>query len=382
MTASAPRAVCGRCRRPARACYCAHVTPIPTRTRVVFLQHPREREVAIGTARMASLCLPESELHVGVHWDGSAALRRALSDPLRPAALLYPGEGAVDVMRAPPPGPLTLIVVDGTWTQTRKVVRENPALAALPRYAFTPPAPSDYRIRKEPDPSCVSTIEALVHVLGALEGEPQRFEALLAPFRAMVDAQVEFAKTVRAVRSQRPRGPRPKRLPALLTRVPPHVRERAADLVCVVCEANAWPYASGLRGAAHPDELVQCVAHRVATGETFERVVRPEHGLAPSTASHTGLAAERILAGVDSDKFRADWRAFMRDDDILCAWGDFSLDLLDAAGAFMPGTRLDLRQLVRTVPGADAPATASYGDGRAGARLGHLVAVARNVAGI
>ena len=143
-----PRATCAACRRPASVCYCRHVRPVQTATRVVLLQHPRERDVAIGTARMASLCLPNSELHVGVHWRGSAALARALSDPARPPALLYPGPGAIDVLRHPPSGPVTLVVIDGTWSQAKKVVRENPELAALPRYAFTPPLPSEYRIRQ------------------------------------------------------------------------------------------------------------------------------------------------------------------------------------------------------------------------------------------
>src|SRR6266513_1940820 len=92
-----PRLVCDRCRRPERVCYCRHITPLESATRIVILQHPRERDVPIGTARMASLCLPNSELHVGVHWQGSAAVARALSDPERPAVLLYPGEGAKDV---------------------------------------------------------------------------------------------------------------------------------------------------------------------------------------------------------------------------------------------------------------------------------------------
>src|SRR6476469_8789689 len=82
------RDTCSRCRRPAQGCYCAHIEPIGTRTRLVLLQHPRERDVAIGTAHMASLCLTNSELHVGIDWRASTALRRALSDPKRPAALL------------------------------------------------------------------------------------------------------------------------------------------------------------------------------------------------------------------------------------------------------------------------------------------------------
>ena len=165
-----PRVVCLRCRRPERVCFCRHLVSIPSRTRVVFLQHPRERNMAIGTARMASLCLPGSELHTGVHWDGSAVIDRATSDLTRPAAVLWPDAGAIDIMTTPPPGPITLVVIDGTWSQAKKIVRSNPGLAALPRYAFVPPSPSEYRIRKEPRDDYVSTIEALVHVLGALEG--------------------------------------------------------------------------------------------------------------------------------------------------------------------------------------------------------------------
>src|SRR6185437_11532742 len=90
-------------------------------------------------------------------------------------------------------GPITLVVVDGTWSQARKLVRLNPAMAALPRYAFRPSRPSEYRIRREPSEECVSTLEALIHVLGVLEGDRERFLPMMLPFRAMVDAQVAFA---------------------------------------------------------------------------------------------------------------------------------------------------------------------------------------------
>ena len=86
---------------------------LPTTTRVVLLQHPRERDMAIGTARMAHLCLPNSELHIGVDFEAQAEVTRALSNPERPAILLYPGEGARDVVKEPPTGPVTLVVVDG-----------------------------------------------------------------------------------------------------------------------------------------------------------------------------------------------------------------------------------------------------------------------------
>ncbi len=375
-----PREVCARCRRPVSVCYCAHVRPLETRTRIVLLQHPRERDVPIGTARMASLCLPNAELHVGVHWRGSTALARALSDPERPAALLYPGPGAVDVVAHPPATPVTLVVVDGTWSQTRKVVRENPELAALPRYAFTPPSPSEYRIRKEPDEAYVSTIEALVHVLGALEGDPERCQALLLPFRAMVEAQLACAKSLHHGRQRKPRPPRPVE-PSLL-------QTRAEDLVCVVGEANAWPYGSRERHTEYPDELVHWVGLRVATGERFDLILAPRNPLSPRTPLHIDLSAEQLLAGASLAAFLEGWRAFARETDVLCGWGHYALRQLAEVGGYMPALCLDVRQLARNASGGKvgtveqfcervsaALAPVSLAKGRAGVRLAQLAGV-------
>ena len=268
-----PRAVCRACRRPESVCYCRHVTQLDTRTRIVLLQHPRERDVPIGTARMASLCLPNAELHVGVHWRDSAALARALSDPARPAALLYPGEGAVDVLRHPPAGPVTLVVVDGTWWQTKKVVRENPELAALPRYAFTAPRPSEYRIRKEPDDAYVSTIEALVHVLGVLEGDADRFHALLLPFRAMIDAQLACEARFRNTRSRHVR--RPRRAPGRAATLPRQAsvrrsRRRSGVRLRRGQRVALWKPRARLGMRRRARALGRSAGRLLKTGETFD----------------------------------------------------------------------------------------------------------------
>ena len=217
-------------------CYCHALPRLDTATRVVILQHPRERDMPIGTARMASLCLPRAELRVGVRWTGEL-LAGAIDDPARPPILLYPGPGARDILRDPPRGPVTLVVVDGTWSQARTVVRYNPVLQGLPRYAFATPEPSHYRIRREPRAEYVSTIEALMHVLGALEGDPARFRSLLDPLRAMVDAQLACqARSPRRGTRQvhRPRPPR--------RMVPEAITERFDDLVCVVGDRDTpWP---------------------------------------------------------------------------------------------------------------------------------------------
>ena len=39
--AAPTRDLCLRCRRPRAVCWCAAIVPVASRTRVVFLQHPR-----------------------------------------------------------------------------------------------------------------------------------------------------------------------------------------------------------------------------------------------------------------------------------------------------------------------------------------------------
>jgi DTW domain-containing protein len=198
-----PRVNCARCTRPPLLCYCEHLVSLETRTRVLILQHPIERDRSIGTARMASLCLTGSEFRTGVDFESTMLLREALADRVRPAALLFPGPQAIDLDLAPPRDPITLIVVDGTWRCAKKIVKTNPSLAALPRYAFRPRAPSEYRIRREPKGEYVSTIEALAHALGVLEGDRERFDALRVPFRAMIDAQIAYERRVRGIETRR-----------------------------------------------------------------------------------------------------------------------------------------------------------------------------------
>lgn len=375
-----PRPTCARCQRPRSVCYCAHLSELETRTRVVFLQHPREELLGIGTARMANLCLPGSELHVGLRWSGSAALDAILADRERPAALLFPGPTAQDVGTSPPPGPITLIVVDGTWSQAKKIVKETPELAALPRYTFVPPAPSNYRIRREPREDFLSTIESLAHVLGVLEGDPERFRALHAPFHAMVEAQLAFARNSTAPRHRR--RPRP---PPSPPRPAPIFRERFEDLLCVVTEANAWSFKSGQRSKGDPGDLVQCLAVRPQSGERLEVVVAPLLPLSPDTAPLIELSAELIQGGRSRPEFCEAWRSFVRPTDVMVAWGTHTPSLLKAVGAPLPEfldlrreARIFLNRRVGPIEGfltmLNVPPSGEWcGPGRGGRRLGMLV---------
>lgn len=360
---------------------------IETQTRVVILQHPRESDVGINTAGIAARALQNAQLHVGIRFSESAPWYRN-SD--RPVGLLYPGDDAVDISVNPPTEPVTLVVIDGTWAQARSLVNRNPWIKNLPRFAFTPRAPSQYQIRREPKPNYVSTIEAIAYALSLLERNAALEEQLLKPFLAMVAAQVEYARTHTSKRHTSPhRDGRKRGEPAL--KLPYIMRQRPQDLVCVTAEANGWPHASPLYDR---HELVQWTARRQATGETFEAMIAPRRPLCPATPEHARIDGETLKAGMPLETFFGQWQAFLRPTDILCFWGPYAQNLFDQACAEGPFETyrlthpcLDMRAVTRAKLGkvgtmADAralltkdrevPALPRLAHGRAGDRLNDL----------
>jgi DTW domain-containing protein YfiP len=376
----APREDCARCGRPRVACYCAHLTTIATRTKVVVLQHPRERHKAIGTARIAALCLPSAEIVVGVDFRDDRRARSLLANPEAPAVLLYPSADARDLRIDPPRGPVTLVVVDGTWHHAKTLIRENPWLHDLPKVAFQPDRPSEYRIRREPREDYVSTIEAMVHALGMLEGDAARFQALLVPFRAMVDTQLSFAAQQGAPRKRRYRrqhADAASRLPPLLLK---------PNLLCVMGEANAWPHDRALGGPPYPHELVHACALRLADGMRLEHVVAPRLPLSASPIKHARLTEAALREGIPISDLRIAWNAFVQPDDVLCIWGHYATGLIKREDMPLPPRVIDIRKVVgdylKARPGSAEDVIRKlglsfqpYGAGRGGERLGMLVAI-------
>lgn len=321
MIAPAPefRPLCRRCLRPESACWCRDLPGIETRTKVVFLQHPRERYVAIGTARMAHLALPSSQFFRGVSFDDDARVQALADDP--GAAILFPSADAVDLRDPSQPRPSTLVVVDGTWSQARKLVKTNAVLRRLPKVRFTPVMPANYRIRAEPEEHCRATIEAVVEALGILEGDVERFKPMLTAFERMIDLQIER----KATRTGPARFRLPRQKQAKPPPIPPELGERSQDLVLIYGEANSHPVSID---PPIPSELIQLVAVRPATGERFEAILAPRRPFAETTPHHLELSREVIFAGESEDAARARWSAFLRPNDLLLGWGYFAWDLL------------------------------------------------------
>lgn len=152
-----------------------------TRTRFVFLMHPKEyKQEKAATGRLTRLCLANSELHMGMSFDGDEAVQERIADPADFPVLLYPGSTALNLSEAAQGGlaefreklgarRLTVFLLDATWAGARKMLRLSPSLQRLTRVMFTPSAPSRYVIKQQPQEGCLSTLEATHELLLALE---------------------------------------------------------------------------------------------------------------------------------------------------------------------------------------------------------------------
>ncbi len=362
-----PRETCLRCRRPRSTCWCSGLVPVPTLTRVVLLQHPREAKVAIGTARIARLGLQNAELHEGVSFDAHPRLLELAATP--GVALLFPGPGAVHPSALPGGLPHTVIVVDGTWAQAKKVLVTNKVLQSFPRIGLDRGRPSDYRIRKEPAEHCLATIEATVELLASIEGDRARFAPMLAAFTRMVDTQIARAATRVEPRRTRRRRVRERKVASVGTRLAA-VRER---VVLVHVEVNAHGRDAGVEGQP---ELVQLCAERLSDGARLQRLVRPRRPLAAMVTVRTGLEEAALRGGVEVTEALAALRAFAGEAPVFVGWSSFAPDVLASEG--LPAERLVLRlgvieRLRRKVAGVEAAADAlgapwpeAWADGRAG----------------
>lgn len=162
--------------------------------RLLILQHPLERANAKGSARLLHLSVQGSQLETGETFE-PAQLAALLGHAGRTPVLLYPdlpGERALGLAAPPAPDPglaaaqLTLVVLDGTWRKSRKMLYQNPLLQALPRLPLRALPPCQYLIRKAHLPDQLSTLEASCHALAQLEGDAGRYRPLLDSFERFV----------------------------------------------------------------------------------------------------------------------------------------------------------------------------------------------------
>ncbi|MCB9683711.1 MAG: DTW domain-containing protein [Alphaproteobacteria bacterium] len=189
---------CERCRKPTNVCVCDRCERVPCGVTVLVLQHPQEEDRVLGTVPLLEAVVG-ADRRVGLSWANLAAARGGPTEgrwavvwPQQlPEGAPVPEAGQVlHLDRAGKPTDEKLegiVLLDGSWSQAKALWWRNAWLLKLDRIVLSPKEASIYgRLRREPRPTYVSTLEAAADALVAL-GEPEETRgALRRAMRTMV----------------------------------------------------------------------------------------------------------------------------------------------------------------------------------------------------
>ncbi len=194
--------LCLNCRRRLRTCVCQYLRPFKTDSRFIILMHPMEfKKEKVGTGRFSHLILENSEILVDVGFDENPRFQEILNDPNYETFVLYPGEetinlsgNSVDLGKKKS----QFIVIDGTWPCAKKMMKLTTSLHHVPRVSFSTDRQSEFKVKHQPLPGCLSTVESIHQVLVDLnrlkiENTEGREENLIDVFRETVKLQMELA---------------------------------------------------------------------------------------------------------------------------------------------------------------------------------------------
>ncbi|NUM87674.1 MAG: DTW domain-containing protein [Bdellovibrionales bacterium] len=184
------------------------VEPVANRLEILVLQHPQEPDKILGSAPLVVRALENARLKVGLSWPKLARATGREDPPgewgvcyLGARGRRYPREVNVVDKKLEPVSPAPqlrgVILIDGTWSQAKALWWRNPWFLKLRRVVIQPVRPSRYgKLRKEPRPEAVSTVEAAALVLRHLEGN----EAAAANLEDVFERMLSLATSGRGKR--------------------------------------------------------------------------------------------------------------------------------------------------------------------------------------
>lgn len=185
------RPLCGSCKKPLTTCICRYLVNIEHNIEVIVWRHPSESKNAKNTADLLKMCLANCRIE-----DGEVFSPERLAIENGRCALLYPGGKLLESssVHAGKAQFTQLLLIDGTWRKSRKILHLNPWLAHMPCYTFNSVS-SAYRIRKAEQNGQLSTFEAGALALRFLENDGMIERSLMAVFEKFVGCWEDFVPT-------------------------------------------------------------------------------------------------------------------------------------------------------------------------------------------
>jgi DTW domain-containing protein YfiP len=162
------RVRCDTCRLPVTHCACAARPSVATRAGVCLLMADIEPLKPTNTGWLVADVVPDTFAFGWSRTEVDPALVALLADPRWQPFVVFPGEYAPparvvqELPRDDARRPL-FVLLDGTWSEARKMFRKSPCLDRFPVLSLRPDEVSSYALRRSrrDDHFCTSEVAAL-----------------------------------------------------------------------------------------------------------------------------------------------------------------------------------------------------------------------------
>lgn len=177
---------CQRCLLPVKHCLCATITPQTARSRFCLVMFDTEPLKPSNTGRLIADILPDTEAFLWSRTEPPADLLALVASQDYQPMVVFPASYADSprqVLTTPPAEgkPPLFIMLDGTWTEARKMFRKSPYLDSLPVISVDLTMTSAYGLRAVHGEGQYCTAEVAAALL-ELAGDTQASEGLNAHF--------------------------------------------------------------------------------------------------------------------------------------------------------------------------------------------------------
>lgn len=161
---------CQRCLLPLKQCLCDTLRPATARSRFCLVMFDTEPMKPSNTGRLIADVLPDTAAFQWSRTEPLQALVDLVDDSNYQPMVVFPASYADShrtVLTTPPPNgkPPLFILLDGTWTEARKMFRKSPYLDALPIISVDLRKTSAYRLREAHADGQYCTAEVAIALL-------------------------------------------------------------------------------------------------------------------------------------------------------------------------------------------------------------------------
>lgn len=160
---------CSFCLLPEKQCLCDTIVTQSAQSRFCLMMYDTEVMKPSNTGKLIADILPDTLAFLWSRTAPAQALLDAVNDPYRQAYVVFPESYAPSdrvVYNQLPANnkPPLFIMLDGTWSEARKMFRKSPYLDALPIFSINEATKCEYVLRQaaREDQHCTAEVAASI----------------------------------------------------------------------------------------------------------------------------------------------------------------------------------------------------------------------------